>query len=578
MTVDQIVRKINPYLWFILLIIFCVFQYGIRKICGFTLYPDEFGYWASAAGAVGHDWSEVASMGSYYSFGYSLILIPVLLLFGGGVTAYRMAIAVNMFFLCAGMLLLKRLMKRIFPNISEIKNVFISGIAVMYPPWIFYMQMTLAESVLMFLFIVITYLLVCLIQKPSVITAILLAIAFIYSYSVHMRTIGVILAGIAVLVLWGLTRPAIRKHLLVFLAVLAIACGAVLFIKRNVVLNVFTYADAETLSVNDYGSQLWKIRQILSLTGFISLLVEIFAKIFYLGLSGFGIFYWTFLWSIKETVRILKRMIHKKPCYVQNYLAAFLFLSIMAEILISSIYMHGSVRIDCLIYGRYNEFLMPVIMAFGIANMYKSKHLLRGTLLAGGLPGLMIPVLISYIRAADMEGIRGYFVSGISYVLKESSFDATAFFWRAWILGFAFTVTAAAMVFISRKRKELSWLLGIVLTLEIILSLHISNHYTYRVNEIIYPDLIIAEKILEERNAQDQVLYLDEGASQFIDFQQMQMPELSIHVIEEERFLEDGHTGRFLIVYQDSKYQEQLDRSYDRKLISPSFILYYNEL
>lgn len=575
MTKKQIVKKINPYLIFILLIIFCIFQYGIHKICGFTLYPDEFGYWASAAGAVGYDWSEVASMGSYYSFGYSLILIPVLKLFSGGVAAYRAAIAINTILVCVGMLLLKGLMKRIFPNISEIKNTFISGIAAMYPPWIFYMQMTLAESLLILLFIAITYLLVCLIQKPSIITAGLLAIVFIYSYSVHMRSVGVILAGIAVLVLWGLKSPAIRKHLLIFLAVLAIACGAVLFIKRNVILNVFTYADADELSVHGYGSQLLKIRQLLSPEGIFSLLVEMLAKIFYLGLSSFGIFYWTFWWSIKETAGIFRKLIHKRPCYIQNYLAVFLFLSIMAEILISSIFLHDSVRIDTLIYGRYNEFLMPVIMVLGIANLYKSKHLLKGTLLAGGLSGLMIPVLIHYINVTGMEGIRGYFVSGISYVLKESSFNPTVFLWKAWFLYCLFALLVMILIFISRKRKGISWLLGAVLMLEILLSLHVSSHYTYRVNEIIFPDLMIAEHILEERNAQDEVLYLDEGAAQFIDFQQMQMPELSIHIIREVP--QDGVLGRFLIVYRDSMYLEQLDKRYDQKLISPSFILYYNE-
>lgn len=46
----------------IILIIFGIFQYGIGKICGFTMVPDEFGYWASAAEKIGYDWSEVTSL------------------------------------------------------------------------------------------------------------------------------------------------------------------------------------------------------------------------------------------------------------------------------------------------------------------------------------------------------------------------------------------------------------------------------------------------------------------------------------------------------------------------------------
>ena len=115
----QKLKKDHIVLVFIILIIFSVFQYGIQKIYGFTLYPDEFGYWSSAANAVGYDWSEAASMGSYYSYGYSLILIPILKLFSGGVRAYRAAIAVNMLLMCAGVLLLWKISLKVFPQMEK---------------------------------------------------------------------------------------------------------------------------------------------------------------------------------------------------------------------------------------------------------------------------------------------------------------------------------------------------------------------------------------------------------------------------------------------------------------------------
>ena len=34
-------KREHIYLIFIILIIICIFQYGIHKICGFTIYPDE---------------------------------------------------------------------------------------------------------------------------------------------------------------------------------------------------------------------------------------------------------------------------------------------------------------------------------------------------------------------------------------------------------------------------------------------------------------------------------------------------------------------------------------------------------
>ena len=66
-------RKIQreEILWIIVVMTFilAVFFYGIGRVYGFSLFPDEFGYWASAAKAAGYDWSEISSLGSYYSFG-----------------------------------------------------------------------------------------------------------------------------------------------------------------------------------------------------------------------------------------------------------------------------------------------------------------------------------------------------------------------------------------------------------------------------------------------------------------------------------------------------------------------------
>lgn len=107
-------KREHIYLIFIILIIICIFQYGIHKICGFTIYPDEFGYWASAAKAVGYDWTEVASLGSYYSFGYSVLLIPLLKLFRNGVTVYRAAVAVNMILMCLSVPVIYQIIGRLF--------------------------------------------------------------------------------------------------------------------------------------------------------------------------------------------------------------------------------------------------------------------------------------------------------------------------------------------------------------------------------------------------------------------------------------------------------------------------------
>ncbi|MDE6913877.1 MAG: hypothetical protein K2P35_09310, partial [Lachnospiraceae bacterium] len=43
------------YLLLFVVLIFSICQYSIYRLYGFTIYPDEFGYWASAAQWIGHD-------------------------------------------------------------------------------------------------------------------------------------------------------------------------------------------------------------------------------------------------------------------------------------------------------------------------------------------------------------------------------------------------------------------------------------------------------------------------------------------------------------------------------------------
>lgn len=295
------IKKINIYLIFILLILFGLFQYGINKICGFTMVPDEFGYWSSAAKNVGYDWSAVASLGSYYSFGYSFLLIPVLNFFKNGVEAYRAAVAVNMLLMCASVFLMLGILKRMFPDTDETKQILVSGIAVLYPSWIFYMQMTMTEALLMFLFVLIVYLYISLLQKTKVTTAVLLAATLIYIYCVHMRTVGILIVCVITLAFWMALEHPKAKPVLVFWGVLLLFMALAILLKQNTITEVFAGVDAEVLMGNDYGSQWGKFRQIFTVSGMGRLIKEAAAKVFYLGLSSFGIFYWGMGFAVKKT-------------------------------------------------------------------------------------------------------------------------------------------------------------------------------------------------------------------------------------------------------------------------------------
>lgn len=582
----HLIRKANIYLIFIILIIFGIFQYGINKICGFTLVPDEFGYWASAAKTVGYNWSPIASLGSYYSFGYSFVLIPILKLFQNGVTAYRAAVGINMMLMCGSVFLLQGILKRIFPELDEIRRVFICGTAVLYPSWIFYMQMTMAEALLMFLFVLITYLFLCLMKNAKVLTAVCLAASLIYIYCVHMRTVGVLIACVITLVFWMVMERPEMKVVLVFWGILLLFLLLAVALKQSTIDQVFSGADAQVLAGNDYGSQWGKFKQIFTARGMIQLVKEAGAKLFYLGLASFGIFYWGIVWAVKELVSLVRKFRAREKRKAAEWIALFLILSAAGEILISSIYMYQGKLIDTLIYGRYDEFIVPVFLLAGIAAMSRSRWIFPGTLLMGTGTGLFIPVILNYIEAKNMDGIRGYMVAGISYLLKEENLNVYLFFRDTWMLGFGVMLITAFLVWAARKSSSASWLLSGIIALEIAAGLQISHHYTYRVNNSNFMDLYIAEEIRDKIGPEDRVAYLDEGKPEYIDFIQMQLRDKTIEVIQKETIPgendplsgeDSDRKGLFLITHIDTQYKNELDKVFDTSIRSNTFYLYYNK-
>lgn len=574
------INKVNIFLFLFLLVVFSIFQYGIYKICGFALYPDEFGYWASAANAVGYNWSEVASMGSYYSFGYSLILIPILKLFTGKVAAYRAAITVNMLLMCASVFLLQKIVRKLIPDIDDVKSVLLSGIAVLYPSWIFYMQMTMVEALLFFMFVLVTYLLLSYIEHPKAITAALLAVCLVYIYCVHMRTVGVVIACICTCFLWGMVKAGKKeyiKSIFVLIIVLVIAAWISQELKSRTISEVFSYAEAKVLAGNDYGSQWNKLGEILTPSGISRFLEGVLGKIFYLGLASFGIFYWAFGWCVKESIGLAAGVVKKRKTALRQWCALFLILSTVGEILISSIFMYKSSHVDSLIYGRYDELLVPVMMLVGIMVMEKNRFLIPVTLLLGMLSGGMALKLLDVVEEEGLKGLRGYHIAGISYLINEDNLNIYHFFRDTWLLGFGLMILVSILLWFSRHLKAGVWMLTGILFVEIKAGLQISEHYTYQMNNANFENQRIAEVINENDRGEGTIVYLDEDHPAYISFLQMQLPEKTIHVIREENLDDTESFGTFMITHIETGQNDKLQEIYDKRIEANTFYLYFNQ-
>ena len=334
----EIPRRDKVVFGAVLVLIFSIFQFVIKQICGFIFYPDEFGYWANAAKIIGWDWSEIASLGSYYSFGYSILLLPILYFTPNSVVAYQAAVFINMLFMCIGFVLLCMITEKLFGNMHRTLRFLAAGAAVLYPAWIFYMQTTMAEALLLSLFIIVIYLFVGFVEKPRVLTGVVLAAILIYFYIVHMRTVGTILACGITLFLWGIVRPQNRKYVFLVLVLAITAFIGAFYIKELVQQSVYVTASAEELSVNDYAGKIGHIQYIFTAEGFLSLVSHLAGKIVYWGVESLGLTYWAFAWMISQIGTLVKKVKSGQESVTSEWLAVFLLLSTLAQVSISSIY------------------------------------------------------------------------------------------------------------------------------------------------------------------------------------------------------------------------------------------------
>lgn len=538
------------------------------------MYPDEFGYWASAASAAGYDWSEVASLGSYYSFGYSLILIPILKIFSGGVPAYRAAVFINMILVCVGVFLFGKMIEGIFPEKETGVKVLVSGAAALYPAWIFYMQMTMAEAVLIFVFTLTVYLFYRFMERQKISTAIALAALLIYGYSVHMRTIGVVIACVMVCLYRLIMGKGNKKALLLWFGAVVLLLGLAFYLKNHTIATVYSFAEEKQLAGNDYSGQWKNVAGIFTLEGMPKFLWSVLGKLYYLGISSFGTFYWALAWCLKESVRLIKAK--KEEIQPRQWLALFLLLAVVGQVLICSIYTYHSGKIDGLVYGRYNELFVPVTIMIGIIVMSRSRFLIPVTILTGTVLGGITILLLHVIKQGNMSGIRGYHAAGISYLLPESNINVPAYFRNTWLLGFGLMLLVCAFVWLSSRRTSTWWLYAGILVIEITTGLQISNHYTYRVNSTNYENLMIAD-LLQEKSGEDiNIMYLEEGSAPFVDFLQMQIPEETIHVTTKDDLQSIDDKNYIVITDAETAEDDVLKNMFDKKISTNLFCLYYN--
>lgn len=572
----------NKYTAVFIAFLICFYGYCISRVYGFIFFPDEFGYWSHAAEAAGYDWSEMVSLGSYYSYGYSLILFPIFKLCQDSVMAYKVAVTLNFILLGAVYFMLLRLADGLLHEQNKAKSALYAAVVVFYPSWIVYAQTTMVETMLMATFVLICILLYDYLENSKLPTLVLLVVALVYIHFLHMRAVAVLIAGVVTLITYFLIQKGKMKQFLISAAIGVVVLAGGFAIKEIAQRGLFGTTVASDLNINDYAGQFEKIAYIFTKEGSINLLCGLAGKVLYLGLASFGLAYWGIWYAGKELVNFIRHGIKGERKDTVKLIYLFILLATIGETLINAIYNIRPIRVDSVTYGRYHEFVLPVLMLLGIYEMIKTRKLIPGTMIIAAIQAPMVVMALHSINQYQLTNIHGYVMVGMGYLLHIGEFEPNSFYWKTY--GFLIILTAVmAFVIALSKKKGREFILVILIVLEFLLSVRASSLYINPSSLGAYRDTAIVDKIeqLRAEDADRRIVYIKEDDSPFISILQFMMRDEDINMVPVREHVEE-YTGEetdsddIIVLKFDSNYGGEIEKIYSNHLLNGHFVIYYN--
>ncbi|MDO4966355.1 MAG: hypothetical protein Q4E51_06560 [Lachnospiraceae bacterium] len=522
-------------------IIIVMLIYYIPKAYGIFFPQDEFGYWNNAAKIIGIDWSDIAIGQASYAYGYSVVLVPLMFCFKSNpLVLYRMAIIVNAVLMIFYSCLFRKLIEKIFVELSDVQKSLMALFCVFSPYVVGYVHYVMAEILLNLLFVILLNIAVDVEKNGINLNAILGGcIVCILMLLVHYRTIGISFsyAMFVTSFLWNKEK----KQKIILLSTTILFIVAVL---------IFIICNSRNLNF---------VKELNS-SGVISFFIGIFGKFYYSFVATLG------LGCVGIGIMVKNRTLR----FNQFYLVSFIMLC-----LIGSYFFIGTIRFDQIVYGRYTEMFLPLFSCYGLNEIINRRMNRISMIKACIIMGVFSTLITLYTSYEHLREYVPNFVSGIDWMIGSTEKSILWLFIKPFY--FATISLVVCYAFVSIKKNSFI-ILVTFLILSIFSSIYVINNRIYYFQNNDKSDYEMSIKIKELTSDDDrEVVFLDSPYNNYINLMQYWLMDEKIILIQgldPEAF----QTADDAIVITHSNYElpEQLQQRYDEVLYSSHFRLYYN--
>lgn len=476
----------------------------IPKATPFLILPDEFGYWYNAARILGFDWSQAASLGSYYSYGYSALLLPILAIFKNPLVAYRAALFLNLILLLTAFAILRRDLGKE------------SYLALLFPPIMIYSLSNMSETALFFLFVLSFRRLKKFTENVNLRNGVLFILPAFLAFITHNRMLPVFV--VALLLALEKSSDSGKKSdavilLLTFAALFALSFPAKSYFTSGINIS-------EVYSSTGFFAMIPRIRNLFSLEGAIRFLVSLLGNVFYLVVSTLGLG----ILGFKRLIRMTRQK--NDPGY-------FVLVTLVLEALVSSLFLFGGDSFASVIYGRYLDPFCALLLVFGAKELSEAERNLRWII--GGFAASAVgflPVLARISGYSDYEDIlcigAGYFSFAFA--------DVKAFL----IAAFVFSgITIFSLLLLKMKAGE-NAAISMAIVFFSILTILLTATMWEDASSFTGGEARIAEEITGQSDAE--VYYINEDDTEVVQILQFYLGRQRVRIItpEEIALLPDG--------------------------------------
>lgn len=506
------------------------------------VYNDEMGYWTHAAEMAGLDWHGVSKTLAWYSFGYSFMLAPLMKIFSDTVILYRAAIILNICMEIVSYFLFVYIIRYLFPKIGKLPASFVSAAAILYTSYQMNAGIAFSETALLFVTNLIVFNVVRVIKKPTYLNLGCLGLLSAYIFMVHNRTIGIV-ASAVILVALGLIFKKINfKKAGIFTLTLFIGMVCNKFIK--VALESALWPSGKA-GGNNAESVFGKLKDAFSSVDAIKKLLSIMAA------QGFAVSAATMcivlfamwaivkniLFALGKTAAALKEK-KKLDCNIFDeriFLLVFIFCAFISTWIISGVFMFDFQRIDHVLYTRYFDIIVGVLIMIGICYLYQAKKIDFGFMLL--IPFIMrigagrASVMMQYVREPVFNKVCSPGICRL-YEFNGQNFHA----YITWSVSLFFFM--AFVMYALKKNK-----LGILAVSIICISCFNKNSPSAIEAITINQNAYAGDRELIERNEdifESGSVYMTASVGTFASFLQYEMNDIRVDFVDDIEKLDDN--------------------------------------